>query len=639
LDAATAQSELPLPSGVPASCLPAGVTPPAWEEKILSAPVDAPDLELLRTFEPVVRFTKGEQFYPADVRRYVSQASLWARYPDGREERLVPTGRLDIDRLAESHEYPFGTIEFLRFNDFMGVAESARVLTEVARQRRESGNVFRYGRGRLARGGFLPRIFDAVFSISFFLRGKVSPVTAAAAELDYEQALRDDERYVYYGRVARQGGWTILQYWFFYYYNSWRSGFHGVNDHESDWENVIVYLYEDQGRLHPEWVAYASHDFQGDDLRRRWDDRGELDLLEGHPVVWAGAGSHASYFRQGEYQSPVEIPVPSWMRSLARGFSSFWTKTLGQAGRVRDPFRIPFVDFARGDGKSVGPGQEHRWDPVVIDESTPWVSRYRGLWGLYANDPISGENAPAGPMYNRDGSPRQSWYDPLGFAGLDKEPPPPEAIRLLDKNCSRIERRQEELQRLIAERQVELQALGVEMRGLEGNPHLVSRHQELLERSAELQAELGGLRKESSENEAVVAALRQKLTLLQAGRKPDPRAHIHKLGRPVAPREVRFNRTAEAWGAVSLSVILLGTVAILVLARGYIWIGLLVMVLAFIVIESILRAEYARTITGIASILAVVTAILLIGHYWLWIIIVLLASLAVFLLVQKIREL
>ena len=85
----------------------------------------------------------------------------------------------------------------------------------------------------------------------------------------------------------------------------------------------------------------------------------------------------------------------------------------------------------RGDGKSVGPGQSDGWQPVVIDESTPWVSRYRGLWGFFANDPTSGENAPAGPMYERSGEPRRSWYDPLGFVGLDKEPPPPAARGLL----------------------------------------------------------------------------------------------------------------------------------------------------------------------------------------------------------------
>jgi hypothetical protein len=107
----------------------------------------------------------------------------------------------------------------------------------------------------------------------------------------------------------------------------------------------------------------------------------------------------------------------------------------------------------------------------------------------------------------------------------------------------------------------------------------------------------------------------------------------------VAQKEVRFNRAAEAWGAISLSVILFGIVAILVLARGYLWMGLLVMVVAFVVVESILRAEYERTITGIAAVLAVVTAILLIGHFWLWIIVVALVALGVFLLVQKAREL
>ena len=44
---------------------------------------------------------------------------------------------------------------------------------------------------------------------------------------------------------------SVLQYWFFFCYNSWRSGFHGVNDHESDWEMVTLYLYENEGNLYP----------------------------------------------------------------------------------------------------------------------------------------------------------------------------------------------------------------------------------------------------------------------------------------------------------------------------------------------------------------------------------------------------
>src|SRR5665647_2646151 len=98
-----------------------------------SAALGATDLELLRTFEPVVRFSKGENFFPTDVESYVSQASLWAHYPDGREERLVDAGRLDVDKLVQPREYPFGTVEYLRFNEVLSLADSARVLTEVAR--------------------------------------------------------------------------------------------------------------------------------------------------------------------------------------------------------------------------------------------------------------------------------------------------------------------------------------------------------------------------------------------------------------------------------------------------------------------------------------------------------------------------
>jgi hypothetical protein len=596
----------------------------------LSAPVEASDLDLLRTFEPVLRFTKGERFFPTDVDRYVSRSSHWVRRPDGKEEVLDRKGELDLERLVEHREYPFGTVEFLRFNDNLSVAESARVLSEVRRLRRQDDAVFHPGVGRLV---------DALFSLSLLARGRVPPVTAAAAELEYHRMMLEDQKCVYYGRVVRRGGWTILQYWFFYCYNSWRSGYEGANDHESDWENILIYLYEDDGRLHPEWAGYASHDFHGDDLRRRWDDAEQLDLVEGHPVVWAGAGSHASYFLQGEYQAKVALPVPNWIRAVAKGLTFFWTRVLRQAGRTRDPLRIPFVDYARGDGKSIGPGQEHRWDPVVIDESTPWVSRYRGLWGFFANDPTSGENAPAGPMYERSGEPRRSWYDPLGFVGLDKEPTPPAAKELLAQDAARIERRKGELDRLIGERLAELHVISVEMLGIEGNPNLRSRYDRLAEQTVALREDLRILQQEFTENEAVLAALRQKMARMEEGRKSDPRAHITQLAQPVPQTDMRFNRIAEAWGAVSLSLILLGVVALLVLARGHLWIGLVVMIGAVLLLESILRGHYVRTVGSIAAILAVISAILLVVHFWLWVIVIILAVLALFLMFQKLREL
>jgi hypothetical protein len=36
-------------------------------------PAATPDMELLRHYEPVIRYTQGEQFFPMDVVRYVGQ--------------------------------------------------------------------------------------------------------------------------------------------------------------------------------------------------------------------------------------------------------------------------------------------------------------------------------------------------------------------------------------------------------------------------------------------------------------------------------------------------------------------------------------------------------------------------------------
>ncbi len=601
------------------------------------APLDTPDLDLLRQFEPVVRFTKGEQFFPSDVERYVRECSLWAHYPDGREEVVVKQGELTLENLVQQRPAVFGTVRFLRFVETLTLSDAALALTEQASLRRRLGNYFHVGMGRLARGGFLPRLADAMFSLSFLLRGKVSSATAAAAELAYQAMHEKEEKYTYYGRVVRQNGWTVLQYWYFYCYNSWRSGFHGVNDHESDWELACIYLYEDEGQLVPEWTAYASHDFHGDDLRRRWDDLQELDFIEGHPVIYAGAGSHASYFRPGEYQAEVTLPMPGWVNGINRALNKFWTEILDQP--AGNPFRIPFVDFARGDGLKVGHGQPRAWSPVQVDESTPWVGQYRGLWGLFARDPISGENAPAGPMYNRDGSPRGSWFDPLGFAGLDKVPPPPQALGYLQKNCDEITERQTELGHLIPKKAGDLQAVGIKLKGMEGNPHLAKQYAVLEKKSNALADEVRNLRREYSENEALLQGLTQRLERMKADVKDEPRAHIHHLAVPARATRVRFGRAAETWAAISLSLMLFAIAALIFFAPTFIWAGLVIIMILFVLAESILRGAFIETMTRITLFLALVSALILFIHFWDAILVVGLVALGVFLMLQRLREL
>ena len=610
---------------------------PPPEGRDRRVPAATPHMELLRLFEPVIRFTQGEHFFPMDVVRYVQECSLWAHYPNGRDELLVKQDDLNIDSLVETRPADFGTVHYLRFIENLGLTESADILTRQLRLRRRLKNTFHPGLGRLARGGLLPRVVDALFSLSFLMRGRVPAVSAAAAELDYFHLRAQRDMYTYYGRLVRQNHWTILQYWFFYCYNNWRSGFGGVNDHESDWEMVSVYLYEQDGHLAPEWVAYASHDFHGDDLRRRWDDAGQLDLEDGHPVVYAGAGSHASYFRKGEYQAEVELNLPVWLQRARRAWNAFWTQTLGQL--PADPFHIPFVDYARGDGMAIGPGHSRNWTPILIDASVPWVSQYRGLWGLYARDPISGENAPAGPLYNRDGSPRNAWYDPLGFAGLDKVPPPPEVLRLVEQNRQEVTSRQAALKTIIPEKAGQLQSLGIRLRSMEGNPHLAKLHAAMQRRMAALAEEVRALRREYSENYSMLESLNIRLERQRRGQRDDARAHIRHLAMPSAITRRRLDRLGEAWAAISLSLLLFGVVALLFLAPRYLAAGLAIITMLFVVIESLLRRAFIQTVSELTALLAIIACVILVIHFWYWILIGLLLAVATFLLLQRVREL
>jgi hypothetical protein len=210
-------------------------------------PSTATELELLRAFEPVVRFTSGELFFPMDVERYVGAGSLWLYHPDDHDEQVVPEGELTIEKLVEPRTAEFGSVFYIRFVHPLSLDESTRALRSLKQLRSGHKYTFRTGLGRLARGGLVPRLLDALFSASLLLRGRVPKATAAAAALEYAGMQTQGEKYVYHGRVVREGGWTVCQYWLFYAYNNWRSGFHGVNDHESDWELVNVYLYERDG--------------------------------------------------------------------------------------------------------------------------------------------------------------------------------------------------------------------------------------------------------------------------------------------------------------------------------------------------------------------------------------------------------
>ncbi len=59
-------------------------------------------LELVRRYEPVIRFTAGELFFPMAVDAYVEQSALWGRTGgQGERQCLVDHGDLDLDVLCD----------------------------------------------------------------------------------------------------------------------------------------------------------------------------------------------------------------------------------------------------------------------------------------------------------------------------------------------------------------------------------------------------------------------------------------------------------------------------------------------------------------------------------------------------------
>jgi hypothetical protein len=587
------------------------------------------DLDLLRTYEPVLCYTRGEQFFPIAIDGYLRRASMWALSTSGPPRKLVAEGALDEDRLAREVDAVPNATFYLRFTD------RPLEIAEYQRWRRDRGD-FR-APGRLTRVGLSARIVDSFFDISLLVRGRVPGGATSIAAAKYRDIQRADKRHVYYGRVVRVGGYIVLNYWFFYAMNPWRSGFFGANDHEADWEQIFVYLSDEGDRPpEPRWAAYAQHDFAGDDLRRRWDDP-ELQRTGNHPIVFCGAGSHASYFEPGEYLMGVQPAVLRPARVLVGQVRQFWAQRLGQGAEdiqhdTTMLFSVPFVDYARGDGMRIGPGEDAEWSPEVLRDEAGWVDGYRGLWGLDTRDPFGGERAPSGPKYNRDGSVRRSWFDPLGWSGLDKVSPPSLAARDLEHAIELLEDEQS-----VAAAEIEDRRAAARRLALEQAPHRVERgHDDQLLTRAEL--ELRSLVEHASDLDERLRACRRQLEQLTRGEPTDPQAHILHKHRPEAPLAGRAG-LVEFWSAISAGVLIATLGVLVVLApAGWPW-WVLVAICAALTIDAIAQHHLVQLLLNATVVLAVISTLVLLKEFWQPVIIVGLVAFLITLAVQNLDEL
>jgi hypothetical protein len=596
----------------------------------------AEDLALLRRFEPVVRYTKGELFFPTGVDGYFAECDLFVGASQRDRRQLVPHGQLDAEKLI-GRTVPPGENLYLR------LVQAPLTGLDLARWNRRPERPVFHAPGRLSRVGLFARLVDAGFTASLLLRGTVPGGTAAAAQVKYERARAADPAYRYHARVVRQDGWLVLHYLWFYFMNDFRSTFSGANDHEADWEQALIYLEEPPGEApRPVWIACAAHDYTGDDLRRRWDD--PLLVKEGeHPVLHAGAGSHASYFERGEYLTVVPLPALRGVKGLLSAIRDFWHYTLRQpdpgdlAQSLERALAVPFIDYARADGLSIGPGQPAAWTPVPIDDETPWVDGYRGLFGLDTRDRFAGERAPAGPKYTRTGNVRQSWNDPVGFAGLSKVTPPYRLAAVLRERLDALHAELTAAEDQTIEQADALKPLEAEVHALAQFASLATVHQARSAELASAEDSLGKQRSDVARLRDTIDAVEMELQSVERGDRGSPTAHLEHAMHPMPPESARYGRLVEFWSAISIGLLLLVEVGLL--AAGVpVGLSLLLGVGGYGLIEAAFRRRLTIIILRLALLLAVLSLAILAVTYSSQLIVVAIVGLALIILADNLRE-
>lgn len=252
-------------------------------------------------------------------------------------------------------------------------------------------------------------------------------------------------------------------------------------------------------------------------------------------------------------------------------------------------------------------------------------------------DRFGGERAPSGPKFNRNGSIRMSWYDPLGWAGVDKLFP---VGRLDDEVRTRIDEVAAESEGVRQEIETEralLRDVALDVEALKATAHFSdlreARARELTVRQSAFQT----LVRRESELTETRLALSDYWARVQVGDYGPPDAHLRQSHHPAPPVEQR--RAIEIWAALSGALALM-TFGYLIVAMPEHWIGwALAVATIFGAIDALARGRVARFLLSVIIVLAIVCAIILFIEFWQWIIIGGLAIVVLYMIRDNLREL
>jgi len=297
------------------------------------------------------------------------------------------------------------------------------------------------------------------------------------------------------------------------------------------------------------------------------------------------------------------------------------------------------VDYARGDGMTVGPGQQAEWSPIVISDDDGWVHRYRGLWGLDTRDRMAGERAPAGPKYTRTGAVRQAWNDPLSFVGLAAVPTPSRLRTLMAERITSL-RAEEATTRADADALTNsLPSLQVEVAAVRGVSGLEALYARRAAELAEGEAKVASLRTTTGELHAAVTAAEDWLARWDEGWRGDPRGHLSHAAAPEPPDTTRRRVFAETWAALSVGGLVIALAAILwfhLLPWGG---ALVLLIVGYLAIESFAQRRFELLLLRVTVLLSAVSAVLLASAWARELVLGGLAALGILILLDNVREL
>ncbi|MEV6495216.1 hypothetical protein AB0M20_42345, partial [Actinoplanes sp. NPDC051633] len=308
-----------------------------------------------------------------------------------------------------------------------------------------------------------------------------------------------------------------------------------------------------------------------------------------HPVVFAGAGSHAGAYLPGEYLVQVPLDLPRWTN---RTVAAIRRLIPGRAGKPT-ALALPYLDYHRGDGLAVGPGQDREWQATLIEDGTGWVHDYAGLWGLDTKDPFGGERAPAGPRYERNGTVRRSWGQPVAWAGLDREPPDEEAARAdLAAARAKVVAQLGLTRESLAEQRSLLRATRTADR-VRGVPV-----QQPGEAQRAVRQRVAALRELQRDQEAMLEAADRAHHLPDEG----PHAHLRKRVLPLQLDRRTESWLLRLWAAATSSLVLAGLGLLLLTGRRPSLAEIALIAAALISVEALLRRRFVRLVVTIGIV-------------------------------------